>query len=143
LDFLFVWENFKCYVYQSALKRRNENDFLPGINEFTLEIVSTLPQLNDLAHKGFDLSPHFAMAKQMLEQGAVACLAFIGKELASMEWAATTSQAKVSIDIYPCKVDFLTRKLTPAVFGRIQNIGGMVCMSISTTGSTIFSGKTE
>jgi hypothetical protein len=106
LAFLLVYENFTCYVYESKLIRRNENDFKPGISDLTLKIISTKQQLNELVNNGFDLSPHLARTKHRLEKGATACLAFVGKELVSMEWVAMNAEAKASIDIYPCKIDF-------------------------------------
>ena len=110
LGFLLVYENFTCYVYKSTLTSRNENDFLPRINEFTLKIISTKQQLHELVNRGFDLSSHFARAQHRLGKGAIACLVFIGKELASMEWVAMNAKAKASIDIYCCKVDFSNKE---------------------------------
>jgi hypothetical protein len=110
LTYLFVYENFKCYVYNSSLIIRNENDFKPGIKEFTLKIISTEQQMDDLAKGGFNLLSHLTKAKNRISQGAAACFIFIGKELASMEWVATNPRAKAVIDIYPCKVMYKARE---------------------------------
>jgi hypothetical protein len=110
LAFLFVYENFTCYLYKSTLTKRNENDFTPRIKEFNFQIISTKQQLNDLVKDGFDLFSHSAKAEHRLEKGAVAGLVFVGKELASMEWVAVNAQAKASIDNYPCRVDYLIKE---------------------------------
>lgn len=110
LSFLLVYENFTCYVYRSRLISRNENDFKPGMDDFTLKIISAKESLNELLNNGFDLSPHLAKTKHRLAKGAIACLAFVGKELASMEWVAVNAEAKASIDIYPSKIDFSNKE---------------------------------
>lgn len=110
LAFLLVYENFACYLYKSTLIRRNESDFTPRIKKFTLKIISEKQQLNELVNDGFDLSLHSAKAKYRLEKGAVACLVFMDKELASMEWVAMNAAAKARIDNYPCKVDFSNKE---------------------------------
>lgn len=109
-DFLFVFENFSCYVFSSRLTRRNENDFLPRTNDFTLKIVSTKQELDELVHNRFDLSVQFAKAEYRLSKGAIACMVFVGKELASIEWVGTNPQSKAGIDIYPCKVNFSNKE---------------------------------
>lgn len=106
LSFLLVFENFTCYIYNSTLKPRNEKDFLPGIENFTLEIISGREELDELSRRGFDLSLQSFKIQTRSEKGAIICLLFAGKELASLECAATNAAAKTSIDIYPCKVDF-------------------------------------
>jgi hypothetical protein len=106
LAFLLVYENFTCYVYDATLISRNEDDFKPRMDDFTLKILSTKQALNELVNNGFDLSPHLARTKHRLEKGATVCLAFVGKELASMEWVAMNAEAKKSIDVYPCEIDF-------------------------------------
>jgi hypothetical protein len=106
LAFLLVYENFACYVYKSTLVRRNKEDFRPRIRESTLKIISTPQQLSELINDGFDLSAHLVKSEYRLEKGAIACLLFVGKELASMEWVATNAEAKASIDSYPCTVNF-------------------------------------
>ena len=75
-----------------------------------MKIVSTKPQLKNWSNSGFDLSLVSAKAKYRLEKGAIACLVFVGKELASMEWAAMTAEAKASIDSYPCRMDFSNKE---------------------------------
>jgi hypothetical protein len=108
--FLLVYEHFKCYLYKAAIIKRNEDDFMPGTKGFSLKIVSTRQQLNDLINDGFDLLSHTAKAKYRIEKGAVACLVFVDKELASMEWVATNAEAKASIDNYPCGIDFADKE---------------------------------
>ena len=106
ITYLSVHENFSCFVYKSRLVERNENDFKPCCVKFVLKIISNEQELNDLLYDRFDLSPHLDKTRERVKKGAIACLVFMGKELASMEWAAVNPQAKAGIDIYPCKVDF-------------------------------------
>jgi hypothetical protein len=107
---LLVYENFKCYLYKNSLTNKNEVDFLPAVKGFSLKIVSTKQQIDELINDGFDLLTHSIKAKYRLEKGAVACLVFMDKELASMEWVATSTEAKASIDNYPCATDFKNKE---------------------------------
>jgi ribosomal protein S18 acetylase RimI-like enzyme len=108
--FLIAYENFTCYLYESTLKRRNEDDFKPRIKEFTIKIVSTKQQLDVLINDGFNLSLHSAEIKRRLEKGAIGCLEFVEKDLASVEWVAMNAQAKAAIDDYPCRIYFSNKE---------------------------------
>jgi hypothetical protein len=104
LTYLYVFENFSCYVYNSSLIERSEKDFKPATEDFTLKSVSNEQQMDDLIKGGFNFLSHLAKAKYRISKGAAACFIFVGKELASMEWVAMNPEAKAAIDIYPCKV---------------------------------------
>jgi hypothetical protein len=111
LSYILVHENFACNVYKSRLIPRNEADFRPKIDNFTLKIMTSRKQYEDLLTAGFDIScPNVARTGDRLDKGAVACAIFIGKELASIEWVATDAAAKASLDTYPCKIDFANRE---------------------------------
>lgn len=110
LTFLLVYEYFTCYLYESTLKKRNESDFTPKIKEFNLEILSTKQQLKQLVDAHFDLGSDVPELEYRLETGAIGCLVFVKKELASMEWAAMNTEAKATIDNYPCRVGFANKE---------------------------------
>ena len=101
-----AFQSFSCYLYESLLVERDEADFLPRLGNLTFNLVKSKAQVDALANSGFKLSPLNAEARSMLEQGALAGLLFVGKELASMEWAAANERANRAINIYPLKIDF-------------------------------------
>jgi ribosomal protein S18 acetylase RimI-like enzyme len=102
----FAFQGFSCYLYESPLVERDEADFRPRIGNLTFSLVKSKHQLDELALSGFDISSLNAEALSMLEQGAMAGLLFVGKELVSMEWAAISERANRAINIYPLKIDF-------------------------------------
>jgi ribosomal protein S18 acetylase RimI-like enzyme len=101
-----AFQRFSCYLYESLLVERDEADFIPHLGNLTCILVKSKAHLKELAASGFNLSPLNAEAGSMLEQGALAGLLFVGKELASMEWAAASERANRAINIYPLKMDF-------------------------------------
>jgi ribosomal protein S18 acetylase RimI-like enzyme len=102
----FVFQSYFCDLYESTLIERNEADFLPRIRNLTFHIVYTAQRLDELVSAGFDLAHSNTETRSMLEQGAVVGLLFVDRELASMEWAATSEQANRAINIYPLKINF-------------------------------------
>ena len=107
----FIFQSYSCYLYESSLIKRNEAEFLPGIQNFTLKIVTAKQQLDELESAGFDLSLCDGEARSLLEKGAVAGLLFVNRELASVEWAAMNAQANRAINIYPLKIDFSQKEV--------------------------------
>lgn len=101
-----TFQSYSCYLYESTLIKRNEADFLPRVGNLTFKLVTKIPQLDELASAGFDLSQIDTETRSALEKGAMAGLLFVDSELASMEWAAMTEQANRAINIYPLKIDF-------------------------------------
>ena len=111
----FLFQCYSCCLYENILEKRNEAEFLPKIKDFTFYIVTTPCHLDELESAGFDLSKGDHGARTMLEQGALAGVLFVNKELASMEWAATTIQANSAINIYPLKIDFSQKEAYASV----------------------------
>lgn len=98
------------YLYEidisEVLKQSNEADILPDIQDFTLKIVSTNEQADELARGGLEFRSQFINAGERLDKGAIAFCIFVGQELANIGWVAMTQQAKDSVDGLPFKVDF-------------------------------------
>jgi RimJ/RimL family protein N-acetyltransferase len=103
-------ENLAYYLYECRLSQLNENDFLPKIKDFTLKIVTTENELDQLTAEGYDLSLDSPWTRKGIQKGAVAFFIFVGNELASREIVATNAEAKLAIDDYPYKVDFANRE---------------------------------
>src|SRR5512139_302790 len=107
-------ESLRYYLYECQLSPWNEADFRPQIRNFTLKIVTSENELDDLVGAGFDLSPDSPVTRAGLRKGAIAFMLFVGRELASKELIATNSEAKSAIDKYPYKVDFANREACAA-----------------------------
>ncbi len=99
-------ENLAYYLYECRLAKWDETEFLPQIQNFTLKIITSEEQLDQLVAEGFDLSLDSPWTRRGVQRGAVAFLLFVGKELASRELVATNIEAKATIDGYPYEVDF-------------------------------------
>jgi len=106
--YLFKYESF--YLYEHTLKERNEADFLPRTRDFTLKIVSTKQQADELAAAGLDLESYSLNARTALEKGAIAFCIIIGQDLASIGWAAMSAEAKNAFDPLPYQVNFSNKQ---------------------------------
>jgi len=80
--------------------------FLPQIDDFRFEIVSSNQEADDLETDGFEFRSHVPNARERLEKGAVAFCAFAGRELVSTNWVAMNQEAKDSLPEPPYRVDF-------------------------------------
>jgi hypothetical protein len=108
---------FQCgtyYLYEidisKVLKQNNKSDLLPDLQNFTLKIVSTNEQADELAREGLEFRSQFINAGKRLDKGAIAFCIFVGRELASIGWIALTQQAKDSLVELPFKVDFSNKE---------------------------------
>lgn len=102
------------YLYETALqeipKEQNEADSLPRTQDFTLKIVSTNQEADELKAEGLQFRSHVSNSRERLEKGAIAFCIFIERELASVGWIATTQEAKDSLNEPPYKVDFSNKE---------------------------------
>jgi len=112
LSFFFRYERYYLYVtdIQEVLKERNEVEPLTGIQDFTLKIVSTNEEADELEAEGLEFRAQSVNARKRLDKGAIAFCIFVDGELASLGWVATTQEAKDSVDRLPYKVDFSNRE---------------------------------
>ncbi len=111
--FAFVVGNVFRYETYYLLERStasiaglNEADFMPKISDFALKIISSNREVDRLSAEGFDFRPWYSVYRRRLDAGAIAFCVFVGQELASMVWAATTQQARGSLGEPPYEVDF-------------------------------------
>jgi hypothetical protein len=112
-DFVKAWSFLygDYYLYEHTLKERNEADFLPGIKDLTLEIISSNKEADELAVAiGFDFRRRFVRARSMLDKGAIAFCIFARGEIAHIGWVALNEEAHKAVDGLPYKVDFLNHE---------------------------------
>jgi hypothetical protein len=99
------------YLCRHTLQARNEVDFMPGIRDCNLKVVSTNWQADGLANSGFeDFRHQFFKARQGLDLGAVAFCIYVGKELAHIGWVAMGKEAKETFDGLPYYVGFSAKE---------------------------------
>jgi len=97
----------KYYLYQHTLEERNEADFMPRIQDFTIKIVCTQQEADELAATtGYDFRRRFVNARRSLDKGAIAFCVFVSGEIAHIGWVALGEEAKKTFDRLPYKVDF-------------------------------------
>jgi len=97
------------YLYEhtpSSARNLNEADFMPKIDNFTFEIISTNQEADELEDKGLEFRSQVVNARESLDKGAIAFCIFIGPELAHIGWVAMTEESKRDIDPLPYRVDF-------------------------------------
>ena len=108
VDYFFKYETL--YLYEYTMKERNEADFMPKVQNFTFQVVSTNQQANELAANGFDLRSFSIYARRRLDKGAIAFCILIGRELVHIGWVAMTEEAKNTFEPFPYRVDFLNKE---------------------------------
>ncbi len=100
---------FQCstvYLYEHTMRERNEADFMPRTPDFTVRIVTSNQQADELAAEGFDFRPYVFYARRVLDRGGVAFCIFVAGEFAHVGWVALTEEARGYIDPLPLRVDF-------------------------------------
>jgi len=103
---LYFFRYQTCYVYEHTIGEMNEADFKPRIQDYTVQIISTKQQADELAAAGFEFRSHTIHASRKLDKGAIAFCIFVGRELAHIGWIAMTEEAKKAVDHHPYYVDF-------------------------------------
>jgi len=101
------------YLYEQPLediRKLNEADFMPRIDNFTLKVVSTNQEADELEADGLEFRSCALNVRERLDKGAVAFCTFVGQELVHMGWAAMTQQAKDTLPEPPYKVDFSNKE---------------------------------
>ncbi|MFC1847183.1 hypothetical protein ACFLYS_03910 [Chloroflexota bacterium] len=104
---LFVFKNL--YLYEHTLQERNEADYIPKIQGYTLKVVSSNRQADEIANEGFEDfrdCPVIVNTRRCLDKGAIAFCFFVGREFAHIGFVAMDEEAKKSFDILPYRVDF-------------------------------------
>jgi hypothetical protein len=98
------------YLYEidvlKALKQAKEANLIPKIQDFTLKVVYTNEQADELDREGFEFRSQSINARERLDKGAITFCIFVRHELASIGWITLTEQAKNSLTELPFKVDF-------------------------------------
>ena len=108
-DFVRPWffRYGNYYLYEHALEERNEADFMPGIRDLTVKIISTNEEADELAATtGFDIRRRFVRVRNSLDKGAIAFCFFVEGEIAHIGRVALSEEAKNTFDDLPYKVDF-------------------------------------
>ena len=95
-----------CYLYHEALEEKNEADFLPKIQNYSLKIVCNNQQADELAANGLEFRSPGIIDRDRLDKGAIASCIFVGAELAHKSWHAVTEEAKTSMTTLPYEVGF-------------------------------------
>ena len=101
------------YLYEQALediRKLNEADYIPKIDNYTFKVISTNQESDDLEADGLEFRSHVPNARKRLDKGAIAFCIFVGQELAHIGWIALTQQAKDTLPEPPYKLDFLSKE---------------------------------
>lgn len=102
----YIFQHESFYLYEHTFKERNEAEFLPRTKDFTLKIVSTKEQADELAAAGLNIGSYSVNTRAALEKGATAFCILMGKDLASIGWVAMGEKAKNACDSLPYHINF-------------------------------------
>ncbi len=103
----FSYETYYCYEH--TLKERDEADFMPRINDFTLKIIISKEEAGKLASRDFDFGPYFAKVGDRLDKGAIMFCIFAGQELAHIGHVCLTEEAHKNLEP-PYRVNFINNE---------------------------------
>ncbi len=104
-----VFRYYSVYLYEHSMAERNEEQFIPEINNLTFKIISTNEQADELVKDGFEdirWPPVIVDVRKCLDNGAIAFCFFVDKELAHIGWVGLSKEAKNCFDAVPYHVYF-------------------------------------
>jgi GNAT superfamily N-acetyltransferase len=86
----------------------DESKFIPKIENYSLKIITTLREIDELIKGGFDFSlyPEIEDEKQRLSRGAILFCVFVEKDFAHRSWIAMSEENQRDIDPVPYAVDY-------------------------------------
>jgi hypothetical protein len=117
--YIFNYTNY--YIYEHTIQTRDEADFLPGVENITMRIISSHHE-DDIPASLNDDFWEYINARHALGKGALAFCFFTDGELAHIGLLALTEEAKNAFDRVPYQVDFSNKEactggtFTPAKF---------------------------
>ena len=101
---IFFYKTY--YLYKYDIEELDEAAYLPRTQDFTLKIVSSNREADEMAADGYDMRYWYPVYSKRLDKGAVAFCLFIGRELAHIGWVGVNSRAKASLGEVPYKVSY-------------------------------------
>lgn len=105
----FAYDNL--YLYRVILEDElNKPEYTPRIKNFSLKIITSNKQAEELIASGFNLDWFVIGADKRLRQGAVAFCIFVEKQLVYITWLAMNTQARDAIADIPRPVDFANKE---------------------------------
>jgi len=108
---LFYYQSYYLYADPiDHLRDLSEADFLPKVDGFTVKVVSSNEEADELEASGLPFRSQIAGAGERLDREAVALLIFVEKELVYVNWAALTEQAQRAIGEPPYRLDLASRE---------------------------------
>ena len=98
------------YLYAAPIEETllvlDENHTVPRVGDFSVKVVSSNDDADELEAQGFEFLSQDSDAGERLDSGAVALCIFVGSELACIGWVALTQEAMDSLNEPPYKVEF-------------------------------------
>jgi RimJ/RimL family protein N-acetyltransferase len=126
----FLYRNY--YLYEHATGGIIENNFSPDIHDFTVEIISSNKEADQLANAtGYDFRKYIVNARRNLDKGAIAFCIFVDGEIAHIGWMALNKEAKDILNPVPYKVDFAHNEACTAGAETVPKYRGRGLMTYS------------
>ena len=107
IRWLFTYERYDLYEGTiGEILKLDETEILPRTQAFTLRVISSNKEADNLEAQGFEFRSYIPGAVERLDKGAMAFCIFVGHELANMGWLAFTKEANQTIWDSPFGADF-------------------------------------
>lgn len=102
-----VYRNLEFRIYELCVDEAASLPAMPPLDDISLHMVESREDALELARQGFEnVLEVMPRTERRLGHGAVAACAFVGWEFASIDWIASSEEAKEAIDRIPYGVDF-------------------------------------
>lgn len=94
---------------------------MPKVQNFTIRVISSNQQADELAADGIEFRSNIRHARLSLDKGAIAFCFFVDGELAHIGWVALSKEAKNTFDHTPTGLISLIKKRALEALGQVQN----------------------
>jgi hypothetical protein len=93
-------------AHTEGIAALDEADFVPKVDDFSLRIVATNEEAEELERQGLEFRSCVRNARARLDSGAIAFCVFVGRELGHIGWVAMAQDAMDSLREPPMRIDF-------------------------------------
>jgi len=128
----YIWRRLyyrnTVYLYEHPIIERDVTKHLPRVNNYSVHIVHSNQQADELETHGFEFRSFHVRARKNLDKEAVAfCIFDENKLIMHIGWLAMNQKAKNAIDPLPYKVDFRSQACTSGALtaSEYRNMGLM------------------
>jgi len=99
------------YLYVGSLEEVGRVVAKPQIDNPSLQTIRTNREVEELSAEGYILKPWYPEYRNRLDKGVTAYCAFAGKQMAHINWCATTEEGMRALGEPPYRIDFASGEI--------------------------------